>query len=159
MAVVESPPTTSIVRGVCHHDCPDSCAWEVTVEAPTIGQAGTSRRAVKLRGAADHPFTRGELCPKVNRFLDRVYHPDRLLHPMVRTGPKGSGEFREVSWEEAIERVRDGLTGAIERRGRETVLPFGYAGTQGMIQMASMSERFFNRLRATAVTGGLCGTV
>ncbi len=78
---------------------------------------------------------------------------------MVRTGPKGSGQFRQVSWEEAIERVRDGLTSAIDRHGRDTVLPFGYAGTQGLIQMASMSERFFNRLGASAVTGGLCGTV
>src|SRR4029079_9028629 len=151
------PGAMTIVKGVCHHDCPDSCAWEVTVE-PADGP-GATRRAVKVRGAADHPLNRGELCPKVNRFLDRVYHPDRLLHPMVRTGPKGSGQFRQVSWEEAIERVRDGLTSAIDRHGRDTVLPFGYAGTQGLIQMASMSERFFNRLGAGGVTGGLCGTV
>ena len=64
--------TEQIVTGVCHHDCPDSCVWEVTVR---------DGAAVRLRGQADHPFTRGELCPKVNRFLDRVHHPDRILAP------------------------------------------------------------------------------
>lgn len=143
-----------IVKGVCHHDCPDSCAWEVTVSG-----TGEGVRAVKLRGDASHPFTRGELCPKVNRFLDRVHHPDRLLHPLVRVGPKGSGRYERVTWELALATVAGSLQERIDRHGPATVLPHGYAGTQGMVQMASISERFFNRLGASRITGGLCGNV
>src|SRR4051794_6862707 len=83
----------TVVRGTCHHDCPDSCGWEATVEHRPEGPV-----AVRLRGNPNHPYSLGELCPKVNRFLDRVYHPDRILHPLVRTGAKGSGAFRRVSW-------------------------------------------------------------
>ena len=82
-----------VVTGVCHHDCPDSCVWEVTVR---------DGQAVRLRGQASHPFTRGELCPKVNRFLDRVHHPDRVLHPLVRTGPKGTATFERATWDDAL---------------------------------------------------------
>ena len=70
---------TRTVLGTCHHDCPDTCGWVVTVEE---GSDGVDR-AVKLRGNPDHPYSRGELCPKVNRFLDRVYHPDWVLHPLI----------------------------------------------------------------------------
>ncbi|MFM7147516.1 MAG: molybdopterin oxidoreductase family protein, partial [Actinomycetales bacterium] len=78
-----------IVRGACHHDCPDTCAWEVTV---------VDGVATALRGAVDHPVTQGTLCPKVNRFLDRVYHSERVLTPLRRTGPKGAGTFEEIDW-------------------------------------------------------------
>ena len=71
--------STELVLGTCHHDCPDTCGWVVTVE---------DGRAVKMRGNPDHPYSRGELCPKVNRFLERVYHPDRVLHPLIRSGPR-----------------------------------------------------------------------
>jgi len=114
---------------------------------------------VKLRGDPTHPFTRGELCPKVNGFLDRVYHPDRLLHPLVRLGPKGTGAFEPASWDDALGVITRALTDRIAEHGSATVLPYGYAGTQGLIQMASMSERFFNRLGASQVSGGLCGNV
>lgn len=83
----------SIVHGTCHHDCPDSCGWEVTVRHGV---------AVKLRGRDDHPYSKGELCPKVNRLLDRVYSPDRLLHPLRRVGTKGEGRFEPISWEDAL---------------------------------------------------------
>jgi len=73
---------SSIVLGTCHHDCPDTCGWEVTVEGGV---------AVKMRGNAQHPYSQGELCPKVNRYLDRVYSPERILYPLIRTGAKGSG--------------------------------------------------------------------
>ncbi|MGH9229913.1 MAG: hypothetical protein ACRD07_14525, partial [Acidimicrobiales bacterium] len=89
------------VLGTCHHDCPDSCGWVVTVEDHLEG-APTAPRAVRLRGNPDHPYSRGELCPKVNRFLDRVYSPDRILRPLVRRGPKGEGAFAPVSWGEAL---------------------------------------------------------
>ena len=84
------------VRAVCPHDCPDTCGMVVGVEG---GQA------VSLRGDAEHPFTRGFLCQKVAHYLDRVYHPERLKWPMVRTGPKGAGQFRRVSWDEALDRI------------------------------------------------------
>ena len=82
-----------IVLGTCPHDCPDTCGWEVTVDNGV---------AVKMRGNSDHPFSQGELCPKVNHYLERTYSPDRVLTPLIRTGPKGAGEFRTASWDEAL---------------------------------------------------------
>ncbi|MCI0705605.1 MAG: molybdopterin-dependent oxidoreductase, partial [Planctomycetia bacterium] len=82
------------VKAVCPHDCPDTCGMVVTVDSST-------GRAVDLRGDKDHPFTRGFLCQKVANYLDRVYHPDRLLYPMKRAGRKGEGKFTRISWEEA----------------------------------------------------------
>lgn len=79
--------------GACPHDCPDRCAWVVTVE---------DDRAVNLVGDPTHPFTRGTLCAKVNHYLDRVYSPDRILYPLCRTGAKGSVEFERVSWDDAL---------------------------------------------------------
>jgi anaerobic selenocysteine-containing dehydrogenase len=142
-----------IVLGTCHHDCPDSCGWVVTV---TTGDDGVDR-AVKLRGNRDHPYSRGELCPKVNKFLDRVYHPDRVLHPLIRTGAKGSGEFRKATWEEALTLVAERVRSVIDRYGGEAILPWVDAGTQGMIQMTSLDQRFFARLGASQQTGSLCG--
>lgn len=140
------------VLGTCHHDCPDSCGWVVTVE----GSNG-DRRAIKLRGNSEHPYSRGELCPKVNRFLDRVYHPDRILHPMARTGAKGDGAFKRVSWDEALQLVSERLHDVMERYGGESILPWWDAGTQGLIQMSSLDRRFFARLGASRLTGSLCG--
>jgi anaerobic selenocysteine-containing dehydrogenase len=113
--------------------------------------------AVKLRGNPDHPYSRGELCPKVNKFLDRVYHPDRLLHPMIRIGPKGAGAFRQVTWDEALTTISDRLREVIATHGGESVLPWWDAGTQGLIQMSSLDRRFFARLGASRLTGSLCG--
>ena len=98
---------TQTVLGTCHHDCPDSCGWVATVEDGTV---------VKLRGNPAHPFSQGELCPKVNRFIDRVYSPDRVLHPLVRTGPKGEGRFERASWDDALALIADHVT----LRGRAT---------------------------------------
>src|SRR5699024_4479552 len=92
MAVAVAPTTSRVVRGACPHDCPDTCAMLVTVE---------DGRATRVAGDPDHPFTRGFLCAKVNRYIERTYHPDRLLYPMRRTGPKGSGQFERISWDEA----------------------------------------------------------
>ena len=136
------------VLGTCHHDCPDTCGWVVTVE---------DDKAVKLRGNPDHPYSRGELCPKVNRFIDRVYHPDRLLHPMIRVGPKGEGRFRQATWDEALTTIADRLQDVIATHGGESILPWWDAGTQGLIQMSSLDRRFFARLGASRLTGSLCG--
>ena len=137
-----------VVTGVCHHDCPDSCVWEVTVR---------DGQAVRLRGQESHPFTKGELCPKVNRFLDRVHHPDRVLHPLVRTGPKGSATFERTSWDDALALIADRWQHLIDEHGPASILPFGYAGNQGILQCRTMSERLFNVLGTSNVVGGLCG--
>ncbi len=140
--------TTRTVLGTCHHDCPDSCGWVVTV---------TDGQAVKLRGNPDHPYSRGELCPKVNRLLDRVHTPDRLLHPLIRTGPKGAGEFRQASWDEALALVAERVGAVIAEHGGEAVLPFWDAGTQGVIQMTCLDRRFFAHLGASRPVGSICG--
>jgi anaerobic selenocysteine-containing dehydrogenase len=137
------------VRGTCHHDCPDSCGWVATVRDGV---------AVELRGAPEHPFSAGELCPKVNHFLDRVYHPDRLRRPLRRVGPKGSGAFEPCSWEEALGVVAARLADAIDRHGPETVLPYSSAGTQGVVQMDSISARFFHHLGASILERTICGS-
>ncbi len=146
-------PTT--VNGTCHHDCPDSCGWTVTVANHTAEPGGAI--AVKLRGNPDHPYSQGELCPKVNRFLDRVYDPGRLLHPLRRTGPKGSGEFAQISWDDALGEIAARLHDTIDRHGAEAVLPFSDAGNQSVLAMTGLSGRFFHHLGATRLVRALCG--
>jgi len=144
---------TRTVHGVCHHDCPDTCGWTVTVEQPVAGPA----RATKLRGNPDHPYSQGELCPKVNRFLDRVYAPDRVLHPLRRTGPKGSGQFEQITWPAALDEIADRLGAVIAEHGGEAVLPYSSAGNQSLLACAGISSRFFNLIGATRLVHALCG--
>ncbi len=139
---------TSVVRGACHHDCPDTCAWEVTVRDGV---------AVNLRGDPSHPFTDGQLCPKVNPFLDRVYHPDRLLRPLRRVGPKGEGRFEPVDWDAAIAEIADRIGTAVAQHGGETVLPYSLDGTQGLVQKGVLADRFFAALGATQLNRHICG--
>ncbi|MEY3167652.1 MAG: hypothetical protein RLZZ343_1455 [Actinomycetota bacterium] len=139
---------TRIVLGTCHHDCPDSCGWEVSVENGV---------AVKLRGNSEHPFSQGELCPKVNRFLERVYSPERILYPLARNGPKGSGEFRQITWDEALTLVAQRIHSVIDDFGGEAVMPWGSAGTQGLIQMNSLDRRFFAKIGSSRQVDSLCG--
>ena len=93
---VLSPAQRSVVRGACPHDCPDTCALLITVE---------NGRAIKVEGAPDHPTTRGTLCTKVARYLDRTYSPERVLHPLRRAGPKGAGRFERIGWDEALDTI------------------------------------------------------
>lgn len=137
------------VLGTCHHDCPDSCGWVVTVEG---------ERAVKLRGNPDHPFSQGELCPKVNRLLDRVYSPDRLRHPLRRVGAKGEGRFERISWDDALAEIAGEWTARIARHGGETLLGYYDAGTQGLIQMTSLDRRLFGVLGASQLDATICGS-
>ena len=132
------------IKGTCHHDCPDTCGWVVTVEDGV---------AVKLRGNPAHPYSKGELCPKVNRMLDRVYSPDRILTPLVRVGPKGSGQFEPASWDDALALVASRLHEGIEQFGGEAVLPWGSDGTQGLLQMSSLDQCFFAKVGSTRQTG------
>ena len=136
------------VLGTCHHDCPDSCGWEVTVEAGV---------AVKIRGNPAHPYSQGELCPKVNRILDRVYSPDRILTPLIRSGAKGTGEFRPATWAEALSYVSEQLHHIIDTWGGEAIVPWGDAGTQGSLMMNSLDRRFFARLGTSRQVDSLCG--
>lgn len=136
------------VAGACPLDCPDTCAWHVEVD-----DAG---QAVSLRGDREHPFTRGALCGKVNRYLDALYAPDRLLHPLKRVGEKGHAQFEQVSWDEAIALAASGLQRAIDEDGPESVLPYYYAGTMGQVQGWTLGPRFFAALGASRLDPTIC---
>ncbi len=140
--------TSHTVLGTCHHDCPDSCGWQVTTD-----EAGT---AVQLRGNPAHPFSKGELCPKVNRMLDRVYSPDRVLHPLRRVGAKGEGRFEQITWAEALQEIGDQFRSIIAEHGSEAIMPYVSAGNQSLLALM-FGERFWHHLGATRVTGALCG--
>lgn len=139
---------TRVVRAACPHDCPDTCAMHVTVENGV---------AIKVQGDPDHPTTKGVLCTKVSRYTERTYHPDRLLHPLKRVGPKGSGQFVPVSWDAALDEIAARL-GAIAAREPEAILPYSYAGTMGFVQGESMAARFFNKLGASDLDRTICAS-
>jgi anaerobic selenocysteine-containing dehydrogenase len=136
-----------IVHAACPHDCPDTCAMLVTV---------SEGRAVRIGGDPDHPVTAGALCAKVNDYLARVYSPDRVLHPLVRSGAKGSGTFRQASWDEALDMVAARLTEVREAHGGEAILPYSYLGTQGYLQRDLMSARVMYALGASDLVRSIC---
>ncbi|WP_052888344.1 molybdopterin-containing oxidoreductase family protein [Thermogemmatispora carboxidivorans] len=138
-----------LVYGACPHDCPDGCALETVVDE--------QGRAVSLRGRADHPITRGWLCAKVNRYLERVYHPERLLYPQRRRGAKGSGSFTRISWEEAFAEISERWRRIIAEHGAQCILPYSYAGTLGLVNGAVTDSRFWNRLGASRLKRAICG--
>ena len=116
-------------------------------------------RATRVQGDPDHPFTAGFLCTKVNRYLERTYHPDRLLHPMRRVGQKGEGKFERVSWDEALGDIATRLLGiASGPHGPQAILPYSYAGTMGLLQGESMDRRFFHALGASQLDRTICST-
>lgn len=144
-----SQSAVRVVYGACPHDCPDCCALETHVD-----QRG---RAVKVLGRSDHPVTRGWLCAKVNRYLERVYHPDRLLYPMRRVGPKGSGNFERISWDAALHEIASRWQEISARHGAQSILPYSYAGTLGLVNGAVTGERFWNRMGASQLDRTICG--
>lgn len=140
------------VKAVCPHDCPDTCGMVVTVD-PSTG------RAIEIRGDKDHPFTQGFLCQKVANYLDRVYHPDRLRHPLRRVGKKGEGRFERISWEAAIREIASRYQEiAASKHGPQAILPFSYAGTMGKLMYGSLDRRFFHRLGASVLDRTICAT-
>ncbi|HUH94487.1 MAG TPA: molybdopterin oxidoreductase family protein [Casimicrobiaceae bacterium] len=140
----------TVVRGACPHDCPDTCALLVTVE---------NGRAVEVAGAPDHPTTRGTLCTKVARYLDRTYAKDRVLHPLRRVGPKGKGRLERISWDEALDTIAARFKAIAESaEGPQAILPYSYAGTMGLVQSSSMDRRFFHRLGASLLDRTICAT-
>ena len=144
-------PRFRVVTGVCPHDCPDSCAWEVAVDR-------ASERAVDIWGHAGHPFTAGKLCGKVDNYLERTYHRERLSTPLRRVGAKGEGRFEPITWDAAIAEIAARTNAVIERHGPEAVLQYSYAGTMGLLQGEGMAQRFFHRLGATRLARTICAS-
>jgi len=138
----------TMVRAACPHDCPDTCAIRVTVREGV---------AIKVQGDPEHPPTHGALCTKVSRYPERTYHPGRVLHPLRRNGPKGSGQFVRVSWDEALADIASRLA-AIAARDPQAIVPYSYAGTMGLLQGESMDRRFFHRLGASLLDRTICSS-
>ncbi len=139
----------TIVHAACPHDCPDTCAMEITVE---------QGRAVRVRGAADHPFTNGALCTKVAHYLERTYSEQRLLYPMKRVGRKGEGRFERIGWDEALDTIAHRFA-AIAADDPRAILPYDYSGTLGFVQGGGgMAQRFFNRLGASRLDHTICSS-
>lgn len=143
-------PGRTVVRGACPHDCPDTCALQVTVE---------NGRAVKVEGDRDHPTTGGVLCTKVARYLERTYSDTRVLHPLRRVGRKGEGRFRRISWDEALDTIAERFAAiAASVDGPQAIVPYSYAGTMGLLQYGSMDRRFFHKLGASLLDRTICST-
>ena len=138
----------AVVRGLCPHDCPDTCALLTTVE---------NGRAVKVQGNPNHKHTDGVLCTKVSRYTERTYSPERLMFPLKRSGPKGSGQFVRVSWEEAIADIAAKLK-TIAAHNPEAILPYSYGGTMGWVQSESMASRFFHKIGASLLDRTICAS-
>jgi len=147
----------SVVHAACPHDCPDACGVLITVE---------DGRATKIKGDPAHPVTRGFLCAKVAKYLDRVYSPDRVLFPMRRVGPKGlraagevaraTQEWQRITWDEALEEITSRFKKIAAEFGSEAMLPYSYGGTLGVLNGASMDRRFFHRLGASQLARNIC---
>jgi len=115
-------------------------------------------QAIDLRGNPDHPFTRGTLCGKVDKFLDRVYSPDRVLYPLRRVGEKGNGQFERISWDQAIKEIRDRFHQIIDQYGAAAIMPYCFSGHQGILNGLMVSDAFFNRLGASIAEKTLCSS-
>lgn len=140
---------TQVKSAVCPHDCWDTCALRVHVQ---------DGRVVRVTGDPDHPTTRGFVCVKVGHYHERVHSPDRVLYPMRRVGPKGSGQFVRVSWDEALRYTAGRLREIVDRYGGEAVLPYSYCGTMGVLNYGSMDRRFFHRLGASRLGRTICSS-
>ncbi len=138
---------STLRHSVCPHDCPSTCALEVEVLAPD--------RIGAVHGAEANSYTAGVICAKVARYADRAHHPDRLTRPLLRTGPKGSKQFREISWDEALDRVAANFAETTEKHGSEAVWPYYYAGTMGLVQRDGIN-RFRHALRYSRQLNTIC---
>ncbi len=136
------------VRGACPHDCPDTCALLTTVEDGI---------AVRVNGNPEHRHTDGALCTKVSRYAERSYHPERLLQPLRRAGPKGSGRYEPVDWNTALDEIAARLK-AVAARDPQAIVPYSYAGTMGLVQGEGMAARFFHRLGASLLDRTICAS-
>jgi anaerobic selenocysteine-containing dehydrogenase len=148
---LSSDATGTQVLGACPHDCPDTCSMLTTV---------INGVAIKVQGNPAHPHTDGALCTKVSRYTERTYHPDRLLHPLKRVGPKGAGQFERVSWGAALQDIAARLQAIASRSAdaAQAILPYSYAGTMGLVQGESMSARFLHKLGASRLDRTICSS-
>ena len=153
-----------VVHAACPHDCPDACGVLITIE---------DGRATKIQGDPEHPVTRGFLCAKVAKYLDRVYSPDRVLYPMRRVAPKGaaspregragtpvapSSAFERISWDTALDEITHRFRRIVAEYGPESILPYSYGGTLGALNGGSMDRRFFHRLGASQLERSICSS-
>jgi len=140
--------SVEIKRSVCPYDCPDTCGMIIEVN---------DGEAVKVKGDPEHPFTRGKLCAKMANYQKTVYSPKRLTKPLVRVGPKGTKEFKEISWDQALQQIRNRWLEVMDKFGSEAILPYSYAGTMGLIQR-NCGEVFFNHLGASRLERTICSS-
>jgi anaerobic selenocysteine-containing dehydrogenase len=144
-----SPEGTKTVHGACYHDCPDTCSWTVTA---------LDGKITDFRANAANPYTAGKLCNKMESFpSDITFHPERVLTPLKRVGKKGAADFIPISWDQAISEVAGKLQTIISEKGGEAVLPYNFAGTEGLIQGNYFSKRFFARIGASKLERTICG--
>jgi anaerobic selenocysteine-containing dehydrogenase len=148
MNTVIADATARTVQGACPHDCPDTCALKITV---------AQGRVVKVAGDPEHPPTHGALCTKVSRYAERTYHPERVLTPLKRVGPKGAGQFVPVGWDEALSDIAARLQ-AIAARDPQAILPYSYAGTMGLLQGESIAARLFHQMGASLLDRTICSS-
>lgn len=138
----------NIRYSVCPHDCPDTCAWQVEI---------SDGKVTKVAGDTGHPVTKGIICGKAGHYPERVYGPDRVLHPMRRKGKKGDREFERISWEEALDEITYRWQTLINEHGAECILPYSYGGTMGISNRHGAGNRFFNKLGASRLERTICG--
>lgn len=146
LALFPNPPKS--ILGACPHDCPDTCSLVTTV------QDGV---ALRVQGNAAHAPTGGVLCNKVSHYVERTYHPERLLQPLRRVGPKGAGRFEPVGWDEALDDIARRLR-EIAARDPQAILPYSYCGTMGLVQGEAMAGRFFHKLGASLLDRTICAS-
>lgn len=144
-----SDPALKIVRAACPHDCPDTCAMLVTVK---------DGRAIKIGGDPSHPVTQGFLCAKVSRYIERTYHGDRLQYPMRRIGPRGSGQWQRITWDEALDEIAGRFKAISAEYGPQAILPYSYSGSLGLLMYGSMDRRFFHKIGASLLDRTICAT-
>ena len=142
-------PVSEFHHGACPHDCPDTCAMTYEVR---------DGRLVDVRGKKKHPVTRGGLCVKLKDFHDHHYNPDRLLYPLRRSGPKGSGQFERISWDAAIAEIGERWRGVISEFGSQAIMPYSYLGNMGLVQGINSGDPFFNRLGSTVNEKTFCAS-
>lgn len=139
--------TDGVVRSVCPFDCPDTCGLHVTISEGKIKT---------ITGDSDHPITKGAICNKVRHLPERIYHPDRLLYPMRRNGPKGTLAFERISWVEAYEEITSKMKSLIVEHGAASILPYSFYGNMGVLNAEGMDRRFFHRLGASQLDRTIC---
>lgn len=147
MTALDSSPDTRVVHTMCTLDCPDACSLAVTVSAGRI---------TNIDAAPENSFTDGWICSKVKRHAQRVYAPERVMTPLIRTGAKGSGEFREATWDEATALIADRMRSAIDSKGPDAVVAFTYNSSAATLERSSLTEAFFAAIGATIAEHTIC---